>query len=53
MVLALVIVMIVVTMIASADKKIVKQKDEANKLLKVAADQANSANQEKAISFPI
>ncbi|MDE7016965.1 MAG: hypothetical protein K2P65_05225 [Lachnospiraceae bacterium] len=39
--------MIVVTMIASADKKIVKQKDEANKLLKVAADQANSANQAK------
>ncbi len=38
MVLVLAIVMIVVTMIASADKKIVRQKDEANKLLKAAAD---------------
>lgn len=45
--LVLVAVIIVITMIARADKRLVKQKDEANQLLKTAAEEANSANQAK------
>lgn len=45
--LALVVIIIVVTMISRADKKLMYQKDEANKMLMMAAEEAKSANQAK------
>lgn len=52
--LVLVTVVVVIAMISKSDKKLVRQKDEANQLLKEAADElrtvadeANSANQAK------
>lgn len=46
-ILVLVVIIILVVMIAKADKRLVQQKDKANKLLKIAAEEANSANQAK------
>lgn len=40
-------VIIVITMISRADKRLVRQQEEANKLLRAAAEEANSANQAK------
>ncbi len=45
--LVLIVVVLVITMIAKADKRLMRQKDEANRLLKIAAEEANSANQAK------
>ncbi len=45
--LASAVVIIVIAMISKADKQLVKQKDEANRLLQTAAEEANSANQAK------
>lgn len=45
--LASMVVIIVITMIAKTDKQLMRQKDEANKLLQKAAEEANSANQAK------
>ncbi len=44
---AMVVLVIIVTIISKEDKRLVKQKDEANELLKTAVNQANSANQAK------
>lgn len=46
-ILALTAIMILVTISAMADKQLVLQKEQANRLLKVAADEANSANRAK------
>lgn len=46
-ILALVVIIIFFTMRAKADKRLVRQKDEANRLLQTAAEEANSANQAK------
>lgn len=46
-ILVLVVIIVLVTMISRADKRLVRQKDEANQLLKTAAEEANSANQAK------
>ncbi len=45
--IALLVVIVVITMISRTDRKLVRQKDEANQLLKTAVDEANSANQAK------
>lgn len=45
--LALAVVIIIIMMISRADKRLVRQKDEANQMLKTAAEEANSANQAK------
>ncbi len=45
--LALAAVIIVITTLSRADKRLVRQKDEANQLLKTAVEEANSANQAK------
>ena len=45
--LALVVIIIVVIMISKANKKLMYQKDETNKMLLTAAEEANSANQAK------
>lgn len=45
--LTMVVITVVVAMISGADKRLVRQKDEANKLLKTAAEKANSASQAK------
>lgn len=45
--LVLVTVAVVIAMISKSDKKLVRQKEEANQLLKKAADEANSANRAK------
>ncbi len=45
--LASMVVIIVITMISKTDKQLMRQKDEANKLLQTAAEEANSANQAK------
>ncbi len=45
--IALVTVIVVILMISKSDKRLVRQKDEANKLLRTAAEEANSANQAK------
>lgn len=42
-----VVIIIVIIMISRADKKLVHQKDEINKMLQTAAEEANSANQAK------
>lgn len=41
------VIIIVITMISRADKRLMRQKDEANQLLQTAAKEANSANQAK------
>ncbi|MCM1183280.1 MAG: response regulator [Roseburia sp.] len=45
--LIMIVIVIVTTMVARADKRLVQQKDEANRLLRTAADEANSANRAK------
>lgn len=40
-------VIVVVTMVSSSDKRLMEQKDEANRLLKVAAENADNANKAK------
>ena len=45
--MALAAVIIVITTLSRADKRLVRQKDEANQLLKTAVEEANSANQAK------
>ncbi len=46
-ILALVLTIIIVTVISGANKRLVRQKDEANRLLRTAAAEATSANQAK------
>ncbi len=46
-VLTLAAIAIILTMISRNDKRLVRQKDEANQLLVTAAEEANSANQAK------
>lgn len=45
--LILIAIILVVTMLARANRRLVQQKEEANRLLKTAAEEANSANQAK------
>lgn len=45
--IALVTVIVVILMISKSNKRLVRQKDEANQLLRTAAEEANSANQAK------
>lgn len=45
--LVMIVIIIIVVMIGRADKQLVRQKEEANRLLKNAAEEANSANQAK------
>ncbi len=43
----MVAIIIAITMISKANRQLIKQKDEANRLLKVSAEEARSANQAK------
>ncbi len=45
--IALVTVIVVILMISKSNKRLVSQKEEANQLLRTAAEEANSANQAK------
>lgn len=46
-VLFMIVIVIIVTIISKENKSLVKQKEEANQILKTAVNQANSANQAK------
>lgn len=46
-ILFMIVIVIIVTIISKQNRRLVRQKDEANQMLKVAVNQANSANQAK------
>lgn len=46
-ILFMIVIVIIVTIISKQNRRLVRQKDEANQMLKAAVNQANSANQAK------